>query len=132
MHPIKFSPNSKNPSKKEAQILFELMLCEVLMSQQLRYGWSRAVGGATFFLCFSCLLQVIQIIQKLQFLPQEKSKKHILEFSEITPILFLVSHMFWAPATTKKIEMGQEDEGSIKKMTSVNLSILGSPTFDGP
>lgn len=133
MHPIKFSPNSrKTPLRRRPRSSSSWCCAKSSCRSELRYGWSRAVRGQRFFLCFSCLLQVIQIIQKLQFLPQEKVTKRTSWSFRKSHLFYFWFHTCFGLPQQQKNEMGQEDEGSIKKMTSVNLSILGFPTFDGP
>ena len=129
MHPIKFSPNSrKTPLRRRPRSSSSWCCAKSSCRSSFVAGKCRAVGGATVFRAF---FRSSKLSKSCSFCLKKKSQKHILEFSEITPIFFWFHTCFGLPQQQKN-EMGQEDEGSIKKMTSVNLSILGFPTFDGP
>ena len=104
------------------------MLCEVLMSQQLRYGPSRAVREQLFFVPSSGHPNY----PKVAVFASRKSHKSTSWSFRKSHLFYFWFHTCFGLPQQQKNEMGQEDEGSIKKMTSVNLSILGFPTFDGP
>ena len=109
------------------------MLCEVLVSQRASLRAEPCSWGGNVFFVFPAFFRSSKLSKSCSFCLKKKSHKSTSwSFRKSHQFYFWFHTCFRLPQQKNWIEMGQEDEGSIKKMTSVNLSSLGSPTFDGP
>ena len=107
----------ENPSKKEAQILFELMLCEVLVSQRASLRAEPCSWGGNVFFVFFLPSSGHPNYPKVAVFASRKSrtKAHLGVFGNHTNFIFGFTHVFGSRNNKIELKWGKRMKEASRK-----------------